>query len=103
VLHLLAEEDDPLAQEPRVDVEGAFVSAVLRDVYWSQCHSLSLIMCTCSVASIRNPEVADWRSRGSDPRDRLPRVARRGLGGADGFPTRRGGGAARTAARPTCE
>ena len=42
VLDLLAEEDDPLAEQARVDVEGAFVAAVLLHDHGDEWHRPSL-------------------------------------------------------------
>src|SRR3954451_12448631 len=39
---------------------------------------------------MRNLTVADWRSHASEPRDRLPRPAGRGVGGLDGSRAARG-------------
>ena len=36
VVDLLAEEDDPLAQKARVDVEGALAAGGLLDDHWNE-------------------------------------------------------------------
>src|SRR5207249_10130661 len=61
---LRAEEDDPLAQQARVDVERALVAAVGLDDHRDQAHGLLLpLKCNRLVAcTIRNRTVADRKS-----------------------------------------
>ena len=42
VVHRLAEEDDPLAEEPGVDVVRALAAGGLLDDHWDQGHGGSL-------------------------------------------------------------
>ena len=60
VVDLAAEEDDPVAQKPRVDVERALGAAVGLDHGRDHWHERLLpVTCNCSVAhTIRNLEVA---------------------------------------------
>src|SRR5256885_3038305 len=90
VIHLAGDEDDPLAQQPRVDVEGALAARVLLDDHRDQWHwGVSLLTSrrppgdaapACArrpaaclrAAAPATPSSAWWRGGCAGPRARGP-------------------------------
>src|SRR4051794_41214508 len=63
VVHRSAEEDDPLVEQARVDVEGALAPRALLDDHWHEGHQRLL----CNVAMAGQSTDA-WRRLSPDPR-----------------------------------